>query len=151
MQYVSLVTILLLIQYLIFTMMVGAARSKSGIKAPAVTGDEHFECAYRVQMNTLEQLVMTLPALWLSGLYFEPFVAAALGLTDEPDEVGQIARFAGSLGNVERVDVLPFHQLGRYKWDKLGIEYKLGNTEPPSAEAVEQVCSIFRAEGLKTY
>ncbi|MBK6289840.1 MAG: pyruvate formate lyase-activating protein [Gammaproteobacteria bacterium] len=73
------------------------------------------------------------------------------GLTDDPDEVGQIARFAGSLGNVERVDVLPFHQLGRYKWDKLGIEYKLGNTEPPSAEAVEQVCSIFRAEGLKTY
>ncbi len=81
MQYVSLVTLLLVIQYLIFTMMVGAARSKSGIKAPAVTGDEQFECAYRVQMNTLEQLVMTLPALWLSGLYFEPFVAALLGLT----------------------------------------------------------------------
>ena len=81
MQYVSLVTLLLVIQYLIFTMMVGAARSKSGIKAPAVTGDEQFERAYRVQMNTLEQLVMTLPALWLSGLYFEPFVAALLGLT----------------------------------------------------------------------
>jgi glutathione S-transferase len=81
MQYVSLVTLLLLIQYLIFSMMVGAARSKSGIKAPAVTGDEQFERAYRVQMNTLEQLVMTLPALWLSGLYFEPFVAALLGLT----------------------------------------------------------------------
>jgi uncharacterized membrane protein YecN with MAPEG domain len=46
-----------------------------------VTGDEHFERAYRVQMNTLEQLVMTLPALWLSALYFEPFVAAMLGLT----------------------------------------------------------------------
>ncbi|MDH4042653.1 MAG: MAPEG family protein, partial [Gammaproteobacteria bacterium] len=80
MQYVSLVTLLLVIQYMIFTMMVGAARSKSGIKAPAVTGDENFERAYRVQMNTLEQLVMTLPALWLSALYFEPFVAALLGL-----------------------------------------------------------------------
>ncbi len=81
MQYVSLVTLLLVIQYLIFMLMVGAARSKSGIKAPAVTGDEQFERAYRVQMNTMEQLVMTLPAMWLSGLYFEPFVAALLGLT----------------------------------------------------------------------
>ena len=80
MQYVSLVTLLLVIQYLIFMLMVGAARSKSGIKAPAVTGDEQFERAYRVQMNTLEQLVMTLPALWLSGLYFDPLVAALLGL-----------------------------------------------------------------------
>jgi glutathione S-transferase len=81
MQYVSLVTLLLVIQYLIFMLMVGAARGRSGIKAPAVTGDEQFERAYRVQMNTLEQLVMTLPALWLSALYFEPFVAALLGLT----------------------------------------------------------------------
>ena len=60
MQYVSLVTLLLVIQYLIFTMMVGAARSKSGIKAPAVTGDEQFERAYRVQMNTLEMKAVCL-------------------------------------------------------------------------------------------
>jgi pyruvate formate lyase activating enzyme len=73
------------------------------------------------------------------------------GVTDDPDEVARIARFAGSLGNVERVDVLPFHQMGRYKWEKLGIEYKLGNIEPPSAETVERACAIFRAEGLKTY
>ncbi len=73
------------------------------------------------------------------------------GVTDDPDEVAQIARFAGSLGNVERVDVLPFHQMGRYKWEKLGIEYKLADVEPPSAEAVESACAIFRAEGLKTY
>jgi pyruvate formate lyase activating enzyme len=73
------------------------------------------------------------------------------GVTDDPDEVAQIARFAGSLGNVERVDVLPFHQMGRYKWEKLGIEYKLGDVEPPSSEAVERACAIFRNEGLKTY
>ena len=80
MEYVALVTLLLIIQYLTFTMLVGAARSKSGIKAPAITGDEQFERAYRVQMNTLEQLVLTLPALWLSGLYFNSMVAALLGL-----------------------------------------------------------------------
>ena|SRR5210317_1012997 len=80
MEYVALVTLLLIIQYLTFTMLVGAARSKSGIKAPAITGDEQFERAYRVQMNTLEQLVLTLPALWLSGLYFNSMIAALLGL-----------------------------------------------------------------------
>jgi uncharacterized membrane protein YecN with MAPEG domain len=80
MEYVALVTLLLLLQYLTFSILVGAARGKSGIKAPAVTGDANFERAYRVQMNTLEQLVLTLPALWLSGLYFSPMVAALLGL-----------------------------------------------------------------------
>jgi len=80
MEYVALVCLLLVVQYLTFTMLVGAARSKSGIRAPAVTGDEQFERAYRVQMNTLEQLVIALPALWLSGLYFDPLVAALLGL-----------------------------------------------------------------------
>lgn len=80
MEYVALVTLLLLLQYFIFTMLVGAAREKSGIKAPAVSGDENFERAYRVQMNTLEQLVLTLPSLWLSATYFSPLVAAVLGL-----------------------------------------------------------------------
>ncbi len=80
MEYVALVTLLLLVQYLAFTMLCGAARAKSGIKAPAVTGDEAFERAYRVQMNTLEQLIVCLPALWLSALYFMPVVAAVLGL-----------------------------------------------------------------------
>lgn len=80
MEYIALVTLLLVAQFLVFTMLVGAARSKSGLKAPAVTGDENFERAYRVQVNTLEQLVMTLPALWLSGWYFDPLVAALLGL-----------------------------------------------------------------------
>ena len=80
MEYVALVTLLLVSQYLIFIMLVGAARGKSGLKAPAVTGDQDFERAYRVQMNTMEQLVLALPALWLSGHYFDPLVAALLGL-----------------------------------------------------------------------
>jgi len=80
MEYVALVTLLLVLQYFIFTMLCGAARAKSGIQAPAVTGDETLERAYRVQMNTLEQLMMVLPALWLSAMYFDSLVAALLGL-----------------------------------------------------------------------
>ncbi|HEU4786936.1 MAG TPA: pyruvate formate-lyase-activating protein [Gemmatimonadaceae bacterium] len=73
------------------------------------------------------------------------------GLTDDPADISHIARFAASLGNVERVDVLPFHQMGRYKWEKLGIEYKLRDVEPPDPEVVERVCAIFRDAGLKAY
>jgi len=73
------------------------------------------------------------------------------GLTDDAQSITQIARFAGELGNVERVDVLPFHQMGRYKWMELRMDYKLHNTEPPSNEAVESVCEQFRAFGLKAY
>jgi len=73
------------------------------------------------------------------------------GLTDDLEDIAKIAEFAASLGNVERVDVLPFHQMGRYKWKNLGIEYKLQDVEPPSPEAVERACVQFRQAGLKTY
>jgi pyruvate formate lyase activating enzyme len=71
------------------------------------------------------------------------------GLTDDAEEIGNVARFAASLGNVERVDVLPFHQMGRFKWASLGMAYALPNVEPPTPEAVERACDLFRAEGLK--
>ena len=73
------------------------------------------------------------------------------GWTDDPDAVARIAGFAGGLGNVERVDVLPFHQMGRFKWKALGLEYRLDDVQPPSAEAVERACAAFREAGLKAY
>jgi pyruvate formate lyase activating enzyme len=73
------------------------------------------------------------------------------GVTDDPQEITGIARFAAELGNVERVDVLPFHQMGRFKWQKLRLEYTLNDVAPPSAAAVEQVCAAFRAVGLTAY
>jgi pyruvate formate lyase activating enzyme len=73
------------------------------------------------------------------------------GLTDDPADIAEIAAFAAGLGNVERVDVLPFHQLGRFKWKELGLEYALEQVEPPSAEAVEKACATFRAARLKAY
>ena len=73
------------------------------------------------------------------------------GLTDDAQDVANIAKFAADLGNVERVDVLPFHQLGKYKWHKLGLEYTLENVKPPDHQHVERVCNIFRAAGLKAH
>ena len=71
------------------------------------------------------------------------------GLTDDLDDIKKIAEFAAGLGNVERVEVLPFHQLGRFKWKELGIQYHLEKTEAPTAEAAEKACAVFRAAGLK--
>jgi pyruvate formate lyase activating enzyme len=73
------------------------------------------------------------------------------GLTDDAADMGSIAAFAAGLGNVERVEVLPFHQMGRFKWQTLKIRYQLENTEPPTNEAVEKACEIFRARGLNTH
>jgi pyruvate formate lyase activating enzyme len=73
------------------------------------------------------------------------------GLTDDAEDVARIASFAAGLGNVERVDVLPFHQMGRYKWERLGIKYTLDSVDSPSADLVERTLALFRAEGLKAY
>ncbi|MCM3873257.1 MAG: pyruvate formate-lyase-activating protein [Pyrinomonadaceae bacterium] len=71
------------------------------------------------------------------------------GLTDDALDLAQIAKFIAGLGNVERVEVLPFHQMGRYKWKELGIDYKLEDIEPPTNALAEWACGLFRAEGLK--
>jgi len=73
------------------------------------------------------------------------------GITDEPEDVANIARFAAGLGNVERVEVLPFHQMGSFKWQRLGLQYTLAKVQPPPPELAQQICEIFRGEGLTVY
>lgn len=74
---VILLTVLLLF---VVTLLTGRARGKYGVKAPATTGHPLFERAYRVQMNTLEQTVTFLPALWLAARWGNPAWAGILGL-----------------------------------------------------------------------
>ena len=71
------------------------------------------------------------------------------GLTDIPEGNGGRCRFRASLGVVERVEILPFHQLGQYKWERLGLDYKLAATEPPlDRRVVAKAVAIFRTAGL---
>jgi len=70
------------------------------------------------------------------------------GLTDDKDLIASIADFAASLGVVERVEVLPFHQMGRFKWEKLGLDYTLNDVKPPSPALVERAIEQFRSRGL---
>jgi len=73
------------------------------------------------------------------------------GLTDDLEDIVRIARFAATLGNIERVDVLPFHQMGRYKWKELGLDYRLQDVDSPTPKAIEYACAQFRSFGLKAY
>lgn len=79
MAWIELVTALAVLQYLVFGVLVGMARGRYGVKAPAVTGHEGFERLYRVQMNTLELLVAFVPALWLATRFWAPATAAGVG------------------------------------------------------------------------
>jgi uncharacterized MAPEG superfamily protein len=78
-QWPSLITWLTLILLCALGADVGRARGRYGIKAPATAGNEQFERVYRVQMNTLENAVAFLPALWLGAWYWKPTWAAVCG------------------------------------------------------------------------
>src|SRR5471032_1348607 len=80
MAYIDIVTALALLQFVVFGFQVARSRGKYGIKAPATTGNEIFERHFRVQQNTLEQLILFLPGLYLFSHYFWPVAAAVLGV-----------------------------------------------------------------------
>jgi len=80
MELLTVITMLALLQFFYLGMKVGGARVKFEVKAPATTGHETFERYYRVHYNTLEQLILFIPALWTFGHYVGHFWAAGLGV-----------------------------------------------------------------------
>lgn len=77
---VEIVIALAALQLVYFSMRVGYARGKYNVPAPATTGNELFERVYRVQMNTLEMIVVFIPAIWLFGTHINPLWASILGV-----------------------------------------------------------------------
>jgi glutathione S-transferase len=80
MPYIHIVIGLALVEFLACALAVASARGRYKIAAPAVTGNETFERYLRVQMNTLEQLVVFIPSILLFGQYMSPYIAAGLGV-----------------------------------------------------------------------
>ena len=80
MAYVALVVILALIEYIVFASLVGKARGMYGIKAPAISGHDVFERYFRVQQNTLEQLIIFIPAIFIFAHYLHAVSAAVIGV-----------------------------------------------------------------------
>jgi pyruvate formate lyase activating enzyme len=70
------------------------------------------------------------------------------GLTDAAENIDGVAAIAASLGNVTRVDVLPFHKLGMDKWRALGLDFTLADTPPPTGDQTAAARAIFAAHGL---
>lgn len=79
MVWVQLITLLAVVQLFAFGGLVGWARGRYGVSAPATSGNEMFERYYRVQMNTLETLLVFLPALWIAAQYWSAQWMSALG------------------------------------------------------------------------
>jgi len=96
----------------------------------------------RPTLELAERLAEMRKPLWLRYVLVP-------GLTDDLAEIDRLAEFAAGLGNVERVDVLPFHKLGEFKWRELALSYQLYDTEPPDPELVRRVRGILAARGLK--
>jgi glutathione S-transferase len=79
MEAMAIVTIIALLQFMVFGIQVGKQRQKHDVKVPLMTGHSEYERANRVHQNTLEQLVVALPAMWIFGSFFNPWYAAGLG------------------------------------------------------------------------
>ena len=74
------------------------------------------------------------------------------GLTDSPENVANVARIVSRWkSNIERIEVLPFHNMGADKWHELGYPYTLEDTKPPKPEDVEEIREVFRKEGFVVY
>jgi pyruvate formate lyase activating enzyme len=150
-----------------------AAAKKLGIHTAIETNGYYGEHLSDAELETIDLVILDMKAFHpeqhrrvTGGREVEPVIEfcvrlAALGrpmwfryvlvpgLTDDPEEIAHVANFAASLGVVERAEILPFHQMGRYKWDRLGLDYTLEGASPPSTEEVAQAVAIFRAVGLR--
>ena len=79
-EYTAIVTLLALMQFMLFSIQVGAMRVKHGVKAPAITGHPEFERMFRIQQNTMEQLVVFVPALWIYAYLVNSLWGAGIGI-----------------------------------------------------------------------
>ncbi len=97
----------------------------------------------RPTLDFVERLARLQKPVWLRYVL-------APGFTDKLEEIEALAEYVSRLGNVERVDVLPYHDLGAYKWPRLDMAYRMAGIHPPKPETTEKVRDIFRAQGLVT-
>ncbi|MFT6435956.1 MAG: putative membrane protein YecN with MAPEG domain [Candidatus Azotimanducaceae bacterium] len=80
MELPALITIIALLEFMFFALKVGQGRQKFDVPAPAVSGNEEWERYFRVQQNTMEQLMVFLPALWVFSYFLSPTIGALIGL-----------------------------------------------------------------------
>lgn len=105
----------------------------------------------RVTGRTLEPTLRFARRLEEAGIATWVRFVLVPGLTDAEENINRVADIAAGLSNVERVEVLPFHQMGKDKWKSLGLPYTLEDTKPPSFESIDHAKEIFASRGLTVY
>ncbi len=107
-----------------------------------IDNEKHIELTGKPNTNILDCLK------YLSEINKPVWIRHVLvpGITDVDEYLERTAGFIGELGNVKRVDVLPYHSLGKYKWEQLGIPYQLEGVEPPTAERIENAKRILNVQ-----
>ena len=105
-----------------------------------IDDEEHKKLTKHSNKNILDC------ALYLNEIHKPVWIRHVLvpGITDKDEYLEQLRDFIKPLGNVERIDVLPYHTMGIYKYEKLGIAYPLKDVNPPSAERVENANRILQ-------
>ena len=106
------------------------------------------ELYYKVTNVSIEPTLAI--ARYLSDIHKPVWIRFVLvpHLTDNLTNINQLADFIATLQNVERLEVLPFHKMGEYKWEQLGLPYDLKDVPPASPELVQQTVNIFRDRGI---
>lgn len=106
----------------------------------------------KYQILTQKPLEPTLKFIeYLKGINKPIWIRYVLvpGYSDDETDLHNWAKYVSGFDNVERVDILPFHQMGMQKWKELNQEYKLADVNPPSNELIQKATDIFRSYGLK--
>ena len=80
MELIAIVTALALLQTFVFAFQVGQARVKHSVDAPATSGDDEFDRVFRIHQNTIEQMIIFVPSLWMFGYYVDAKIGAGVGL-----------------------------------------------------------------------
>ena len=88
-------------------------------------------------LNLLEYLEKTGKEVWIRHVVVP-------GITENYEDIEKMAEYLSKYTVISRVDILPFHKMGEYKWKQLDLEYELGDTQPPQKESIEKIKNILR-------
>lgn len=102
------------------------------------------------QLTGVELDVILKTAEYLNSINKKVWIRHVLvpGITDNDEQLNKLAEYVSKMKNVEKIEILPFHKMGEYKWEELGYKYELGNTEQPTLERVENAKNIMKKYGI---
>lgn len=111
-------------------------KSINALKHKELTGVEQSNT-----MRFMEELVRRNQPAWVRHVVVPKW-------TDDETELMELAEYVAQRPNIEQVELLPYHTMGQYKYESLGLEYKLSDIEAPTKEQMQRYAEIFRAKGI---